>query len=141
MSVRREMTMRQLADALERDPAGLSARARREGWPYRPGPDNGLKGRNPRLYDVSKLPASIRERLSRSPAAALDAAAPELRRLEASTAELIDYREAMRADSARFADGRVADPLVEAEIASLSLEIERNQAAIARARGVEGASE
>lgn len=131
----REITLRQLADALGRHESGLCMRALREGWPYRPGPDNGHRGRNPRLYDVSKLPAGIRERLEASPAEALRAAAPELlRRLEISTTELIDYRDAMRAECT--AGGRIPDAGDESEISSLSVEIERNIAAIARARGL-----
>lgn len=132
----REITMRQLTDALGMSPSAYSMRAVRERWPYRPGPANGLRGRAPKLYDVSGLPDDIRQRLLRSPAEALNAAAPELlRRLEVSTAELIDYRDAMRADCSR--GGRDPDPVDEAEIASLSLEIERNQALMDQARGIE----
>ena len=137
----REITMRQLTDALGMSASAYSMRAVREGWPYRPGPANGLKGRAPRLYDVSALPDAIRQRLFRSLAEALNAAAPELlERLEVSTAELIDYRDAMRADCARFADGKIADSIDEAEIARLSLEIERNQSLMNQARGIEEAS-
>ena len=133
----REITMRQLTEALGVSDSAYSMRAQREGWPCRPGPSNGCKGRNPRLYDVSALPDDIRQRLLRSPAEALNAAAPELlRRLEVSTIELVDYRDMMRA-SCSDPDGTIADPVDEEEIRSLSLEIERNQAAIARARGVE----
>lgn len=136
----REITMRQLTDALGMSPSAYSMRAVREGWPYRPGPASGLKGRAPRLYDVSGLPDDIRQRLLRSPAEALNAAAPELlERLEVSTAELVDYRDAMRSGCSA-PDGTIADPADEEEVRSLSLEIERNQAAIARARGIEEAS-
>ncbi len=133
----REITMRQLTEALGVSDSAYIMRAQREGWPYRPGPNNGCKGRTPRLYDVSALPDDIRQRLLRSPAEALNAAAPELlRRLEVSTTELVDYRDMMRA-SCSAPDGTIADPGDEAEVRSLSLEIERNQAAIARARGME----
>ena len=133
----REITMRQLTDALGMSPSAYSMRAVREGWPYRPGPANGLKGRAPRLYDVSGLPDDIRQRLLRPPAEALNAAAPELlQRLEVSTTELVDCRDMMRAGCSA-PDGTIADPADEAEIRSLSLEIERNREAIARARGVE----
>lgn len=131
----REITMRRLTEALGVSDSAYIMRALREGWPYRPGPDNGRKGRNPRLYDVSKLPAGIRERLEASPAEALARSATELlRRLEVSTAELIDYRDAMRAECT--AGGRIPDAGDESEISSLSVEIERNIAAIARARGL-----
>lgn len=132
----REITMRQLTDALGMSPSAYSMRAAREGWPYRPGPANGLKGRAPRLYDVSGLPDDIRQRLLRSPAEALAAAAPELRRrLEASTAELEDYRD-MMLSSCSDPDGRIPDPVDEAEIRSLTEEIDLNRAAIARSRGL-----
>ena len=133
----REITMRQLTEALGVSDSAYIMRAQREGWLYRPGPNNGCKGRTPRLYDVSALPDDIRQRLLRSPAEALNAAAPELlKRLEASTTELVDYRDIMRAGCSA-PDGTIADPGDEEEVRSLSLEIERNQAAIARARGVE----
>ena len=136
----REITMRQLTDALGMSPSAYSMRAVREGWPCRPGPANGLKGRAPRLYDVSGLPDDIRQRLLRSPAEALNAAAPELlQRLEASTTELVDCRDMMRSGCSD-PDGTIADPVDEEEVRSLSLEIERNREAIARARGIEGAS-
>ena len=131
----REITMRQLTEALGVSDSAYIMRAQREGWRFRPGPNNGLKGRTPRLYDVSGLPDDIRQRLQRSPAEALHAAAPELlRRLEISTTELVDYRDAMRAECT--AGGRIPDAGDESEISSLSVEIERNIAAIARARGL-----
>ena len=131
----REITMRQLTEALGVSDSAYIMRAQREGWRFRPGPNNGLKGCTPRLYDVSGLPDDIRERLEASPAEALNRSAPELlRRLEVSTAELVDYRDAMRADCSR--GGEDPDPVDEAEISSLSVEIERNIAAIARARGL-----
>lgn len=138
MSVRLEVTSAQIADALGQTANGIVNRAAREGWPYRTGGERrgGTPGRRPRLYEVSALPAGISELFE--PARRLAESAPELlRRLEVSTAELIDYRDAMRAECT--ASGRIPDAGDECEISSLSVEIERNCAAIARARGVEGA--
>lgn len=135
------MTAAEIAACVGITQGAVLFRARREGWPYRTRPADGIRGPSPRVYEVSALPASIRQKLGDSPAERLAASAPELlQRLEVSTTELVDYRDAMRADCARFADGAIADPIDEAEIASLSLEIERNREAIDRARGIEGAS-
>ena len=105
MRVRLEVTSGQIADALGQTANGIVNRAAREGWPYRTGGERrgGTPGRRPRLYDVSALPAGIRELFE--PARRLAESAPELlRRLEASTAELVDYRDALRSEAARFVD-------------------------------------
>ncbi len=135
------MTAAEIAACVGITQGAVLLRARREGWPYRTRPADGIRGPSPRVYEVSALPAGIRQKLGASPAERLRAAAPELlKRLEVSTAELVDYRDALRSEAARFADGKIADPIDEEEIRSLSLEIGRNREAIDRARGIEGAS-
>lgn len=131
------MTAAEIAACLGITQSAVLLRARREGWPWRTRPADGIRGPSPRAYEVSALPASIRAKLGASPMERLRAAAPELlKRLEVSTTELVDYRDAMRSGCSA-PDGTIADPADEEEVRSLSLEIERNQAAIARARGVE----
>ncbi len=130
------LTAAEIAACLGITQGGVLLRARREGWPYRTRPADGIRGPAPRAFEISALPAGIRRKLGASPMERLRAAAPELlERLEISTTELVDYRDAMRAECT--AGGRIPDAGDEAEISSLSLEIERNREAIARARGVE----
>ena len=129
-------TARQIAGALGTSNQVILARARRESWPYRETdtPRPGAMGRRPRLFDVSVLPAGVRQRLAVSPAFRLADAAPELLlRLEASTAELIGYRDALQAE-AGMAGG---DPLARDQARELSGVIESNIAVIARVRGEE----
>ena len=129
-------TARQIAGALGTSNQVILARARRESWPYRETdtPRPGAMGRRPRLFDVSALPAGVRQRLAASPAVRLADAAPELlRRLEASTVELIGYRDALQAE-AGMAGG---DPLARYQARELSGVIESNIAVIARVRGEE----
>lgn len=134
------MTAAEIAACVGITQGAVLFRARREGRPYRTRPADGIRGPSPRVYEVSALPASIRQKLGASPAERLRAAAPELlKRLEVSTAELEDYRDMMRS-SCSDPDGRIADPVDAAEIRSLSLEIGRNREAIDRARGSRRAS-
>ena len=136
MSVR-WMTAREIARRLGQQVKSVSHRARRERWLFREGGERYGRnpGRRPRLYDTYVLPADVRRALDRPAGELLADVAPELlQRLEASTAELADYRDAMAACAS--VNGRVPDPADEAEIRSLSVEIERNQAAIARAKGL-----
>ena len=56
----REVTMREIATAMGVDRATACRRAAREGWPHR---EEGVRGGRRRLYEVSALPADIRERL------------------------------------------------------------------------------
>ena len=130
------VTARQIASALGTSAQVILARAARERWPYRQS-DTPLplaKGRRPRLFDVSALPAGVRQRLAASPPARLADAAPELlERLKVSTAELVDFLDALRAEAAMVG----GDPLAADQARELSAVIDANMAVIARVRGGE----
>ena len=58
----REASARDIAAALGVTAAAIRARARRQGWPHRRGPGKG----NEKIFDVSRLPQEIRERVRKS---------------------------------------------------------------------------